>query len=358
MERSGTRSVAAHVLRYAWLVFVVCLLAMSVLLSVAIFQNQTIPNSKYMDFTVFWTAAGFDGNVYDVTSLTAAQADYVPSRWELRPFSYPPSTLLALQPLQLLSYDAALYLWTAAGIAAFAVGACFIDRKALAGFAFLPVGMALLAGQLSLFLAGAMAAAIALLDKKPVTAGMLLGLVAAIKPQIAILLPVALIAGSHWKAIFYAGGTFSLLILASLGLGPHLWVDWIHGLPQFVEQTSKSPYRELNIARGPTYAPLGIALVAIAFRYAKSPAVKLLSLTVGTVLSVPYMLVYDLAVGCPALAAVLLRPMAKRAANEDRPFRRDHERRPWLASPWPHFSGRAGDRSAHHRETSPNSKSL
>ena len=309
-EESRAESPAALIAKYAWLALVSAILAMSVLMSVSIFQNQTIPNSKFMDFTVFWTAAGFDGDVYDVFSLTAAQISHLPSHPDLRPFSYPPSTLLMLKPLKLLPWEAAFFLWTAAGVAAFAAGALALGRRAILGFALLPVAMALLAGQLSLFLAGALSGATALLAKNHVAAGILFGLVAAMKPQIAILVPVALIAGSYWKAIAYSAATFASVLLASLLLGPHLWLDWVHGLPQFVEQTSQSPYRELNIAFGPKFAPLGVALVAIAFRYFKSPSVRMLALTIATVLSVPYMLMYDLAVGCPALAALLLAPIS------------------------------------------------
>ena len=307
VEQSRAKTFAAQ---YAWLAVVSGLLAMSVLLSVAIFQNQSIPNSRFMDFTVFWTAAHFDGDVYDVVSLTAAQVAHLPSRSELRPFSYPPSTLLLLMPLRLFPYDAALLLWTVAGVAAFAAGAVALGRRAILGLALLPVGMALLAGQISLLLAGALSGATALLAKNEAAAGILFGLVAAVKPQIAVLVPVALIVGGHWRAIIYSAATFILVLLASLSLGPHLWMDWLHGLPQFVRQTSQPPYRELNIAFGPTFAPLGIALVGIAFRYSRSPSIRLLALTLGTVLTVPYMLMYDLAIGCPALAALLLAPLS------------------------------------------------
>jgi hypothetical protein len=216
---------------------------------------------------------------------------------------------LLLKPLRLLSYDVALYVWTAMGIAAFAAGALALNRRAILGFALLPVGMALLAGQMSLFLAGALCGATALLSKNELAAGVLFGIVAAVKPQLAVLVPIALIAGSYWKAIAYSVATFSLLLLSSLSLGPHLWMDWIHSLPQFVQQTSQPPYRQLNIAHGPTYAPFGIALVAITFRYVRSPSIRLLALTFGTVLTVPYMLMYDLAAACPALASLLLAPI-------------------------------------------------
>ena len=321
MPRIGLQGLACNraiilLLRYAWLVLVSMALTISVLLSVSIFHNQDLPHSRFMDFTVFWTAARFDGAVYDVHALTAAQLDRLPLHWTLRPFPYPPSTLLLIKPLALLPYGPALLLWTAAGIAAFAAGALTLGRRALAAFAMLPVGLAMLAGQMSLFIGGAISGSVGLLRRNEVAAGLLFGLAAAAKPQSVLLVPVALLAGGHWKSLAASAVALVLIALSSLCLGAHLWLDWIHAMPQFVEQTSKSPYRELNIALGPTYAPVGIVLVAVTFWRVQSASVRLLALSVGQFLCVPYMLIYDLTAACPALAALLLAPLAKLLSAE------------------------------------------
>lgn len=321
MPRIGLQGFACNralilLFRYAWLVLVSMALTISVLLSVAIFQNQDLPHSRFMDFTVFWTAARFDGAVYDAHALTAAQLDRLPPHWTLRPFPYPPSTLLLIKPLALLPYEAALLLWTAGGIAVFAAGAVTLGRRALAALAMLPVGLAMLAGQMSLFIGGAISGAVGLLRSNEVVAGLLFGLAAAVKPQSVLLVPVALLAGRHWRALAASAIALALIALVSLSLGAHLWLDWIHAMPQFVEQTSKPPYRELNIAFGPTYAPVGIALVAITFWRIQSASVRLLALSVGQFLCVPYMLIYDLTAACPALAALLLAPLAKLRSAE------------------------------------------
>lgn len=321
MPRIGLHGLACNraiilLLRYAWLVLVSMALTISVLLSLAIFRNQDLPHSRFMDFTVFWTAARFDGAVYDVYALTAAQLDRLPQHWTLRPFPYPPSALLLIKPLALLPYEAALLLWTAAGLAALAAGAMTLGKRALAALAMLPVGLAMLAGQMSLFIGGAISGAVGLLAKNEVAAGLLFGLAAAVKPQSVLLVPVALLAGRHWKALAASAVALVLIVLASLCLGAHLWLDWIQAMPQFVEQTSRPPYRELNIAYGPTYAPLGILLVVVTFWRFQSASWRLLALAVGQFLCVPYMLIYDLTAACPAIAALLLAPLAKLLPTE------------------------------------------
>jgi hypothetical protein len=295
--------------RYSYLACVSVLLAISLVVSIFVFRNQSVPHSRFMDFTVFWTAARFKGDVYDVSALTAAQLDHLPAHWDLRPFPYPPSTLLLIKPLSLLEYDSAFRFWTVAGMAAFCIGGMLLGRRAVFALTMLPVGIALLAGQISLFIGGALAAAVALLPRSEIAAGVLFGLVAAIKPQSAALVPVALIAGGHWRSLCFSAASFGLIVLASLSLGPHLWLDWAQALRQFAQEIRQPGYAELNVAFGPGCAPIGLALVAFTFWGFRSPSARLLALVAGTLLCLPYMLLYDLAPACPALAILLLAPL-------------------------------------------------
>ena len=81
------------------------------------------------------------------------------------------------------------------------------------------------------FLTGAiLIAGITLLDRRPVLAGVLLG-VLTYKPQLFLMVPVALLAGGHWKAIAAGIVTTALLALLSLALlGPDLWHQWLQTL--------------------------------------------------------------------------------------------------------------------------------
>ena len=52
------------------------------------------------------------------------------------------------------------------------------------------------------------------------------------KPHLAILLPVALLAGRQWQAIAAALATGLVLIAAStLWIGPQAWLDWFQAIP-------------------------------------------------------------------------------------------------------------------------------
>lgn len=297
------------VCRCAWLGCVCLLLAISLVLSISVWRNQTVPHSKFMDFTVFWTAARFHGDVYDARALTIAQLGHLPTHYDLRPFPYPPSMLLLIRPLALLGYEPALLVWTVAGVAALIAGALLLSRRAIFAFTMLPVALALLVGQVSLFIAGALAGAVGLLVRNENAAGVVFGFVAAIKPQFATLVPVALLSGGHWRGLVWSAATFTMIFLASLLLGPSLWLEWLNALQGFTQQISQPGYAEANIAVGPTFAPIGVALVAGTFWRVQSPSIRLLALVTGTLLCVPYMLIYDLTAACPAVAALLLAPL-------------------------------------------------
>lgn len=264
-----------------------------------------------MDFTVFWTAARFHGDVYDARALTMAQLGHLPPHFDLRPFPYPPSMLLLIKPLALLGYDVALLAWTVAGVAAFIAGSLLLSRRAIFALTMLPVALALLVGQVSLFIGGALAGAVGLLARNEIAAGVVFGLVAAIKPQFATLVPVALLAGGYWRGLACSAATLAIIFLTSLLLGPGLWLEWLNALHGFARQISQPGYAAANIAFGPTFAPLAVVIVAGTFWRVRSPSIRLLALVAGTLLCVPYMLMYDLTAACPAVAALLLAPIEK-----------------------------------------------
>jgi hypothetical protein len=71
-----------------------------------------------------------------------------------------------------------------------------------------------------------------LMDRFPFLGGTLLGLLTS-KPQLAALVPVALIAGRRWKALAGAFFSASTLALASiLILGKGVWATFWHNIPQ------------------------------------------------------------------------------------------------------------------------------
>lgn len=85
-----------------------------------------------------------------------------------------------------------------------------------------------LAGSNAVLVTALVLGGMTLLDRKPLIAGALLGVVI-FKPQFFPLLPLALLAARNNKALAGMVASAALLVLASLLLfGPQLWLDWIN----------------------------------------------------------------------------------------------------------------------------------
>jgi hypothetical protein len=122
-------------------------------------------------------------------------------------FSYPPLGILLTLPLGLLPYVGALAMWTIGGLIAFglAVRSAWPGRPAafdvvLYTLALPAVLFNSLAGQSATWIAAALAGGLMLIDRRPVLAGVLLGLLAA-KPHLGLLVPVALLFGGYRRAL-------------------------------------------------------------------------------------------------------------------------------------------------------------
>ena len=151
-------------------------------------------------------------------------------------WSYPPPGLLLAAPLGLLPYFPGLWAWTLAGLAALWPALRAFFRQA--GGAVSATGLALLAfaspatstniglGQNGAFTAALLMGGLAMLETRPYAAGALLGLLV-FKPQIAILLPIMVLAGGRWKTM--TGGAASavaLILVATLLYGVESWRLW------------------------------------------------------------------------------------------------------------------------------------
>jgi hypothetical protein len=131
------------------------------------------------------------------------------------------------------------------------------------------------AGQNSFMSAGLVTAGIWFMHRRPPLAGVLLGLLV-FKPQLALLVPIALLAGGAWTSIAYASATVCALMLASLVIpGPALWHGWLHlflsGDPAFHRWVEagriygQSVFACLRIAGAPGWLANAGQLAAIAF---------------------------------------------------------------------------------------------
>jgi alpha-1,2-mannosyltransferase len=229
-------------------------------------------------------------------------------------YGYPPIALLLSLPLALFSFVPGLIVWTVAG-----TGACVALLRRLVGWrlaALAAVGapaayLNILSGQNGHFTAALFAGGLIALDRNPVVAGICFGCLA-YKPQMAVLLPVALAAGGRWRAFGAAGVTVALLGLASLAvLGSATWAGFLdlavvnranlefgssfwHRMPTvFVAARVLGAPLSLAYAAQLLSCALAVASIILIWRSPAPLATKAAAVIVATFLATPYAWDYD-----------------------------------------------------------------
>jgi hypothetical protein len=144
-------------------------------------------------------------------------------------WGYPPFTLLLFWPFAQLPYFWALAVWTVGFFAVFAwTGVSFVGaehrRYMLLALVCAPACIINTVGGQNGFATGALLlGGILCLQKRPILAGVLFGLLTS-KPQLGLVLPFALLALRAWKTIAAACLTTALLVASSLvAFGPEPW---------------------------------------------------------------------------------------------------------------------------------------
>lgn len=231
---------------------------------------------------------------------------------------YPPMFLLVALPMALLPYGWALCLWLAATFAGYraAVRRSFpVAGTAMAALAFPAVWVNVGHGQNAFLTAGLLGFGLLLLDRRPGLAGLLLGLLC-YKPQFGLLIPVALVAGRHWRTT--AAATATVLAAAGLSLaafGPATWQAFFASLgtsrrllleqgalPWFKIQSVFAAVRLLGGGAASAYAVQAVAtlavMVAVAamWRRCRDPGLRSAALVAAMPLATPYVLDYDLVI--------------------------------------------------------------
>ncbi|MCC7266770.1 MAG: DUF2029 domain-containing protein [Caulobacteraceae bacterium] len=290
------------------------------------------------DFGAFWAAgqlvgAGQPALAYDLPSLTAVfQRAGAPAACAM-PMQYPPVFFLWLRPLAGLGYPVAAGLWIAAGVAAYAAGLALLGGRGaalLAGLAAPAATACVAGGQSALLLAGLAMAGLALLDRRPLVAGVLIGLLA-FKPQFGVLIPLALAASGRWRAFAAAACSVAVsYVAAGLAFGWDIYpafLDAIAAAQQAVLGQGRiswgkvqSTYGLVRALGGGTllaWALQGVVCLAAAIGVAalwrsRAPFErKAAGLCVAMLAASPYVLIYDLTLA--AAAAVWL--LAERGAR-------------------------------------------
>jgi len=187
------------------------------------------------DFINFWSAARLAITqrvtaIYDIAAFHDFQVGVVGHAIDLYHYSYPPVLPLLMAPFGLLPYPIAWVAWQVLGWLAFATA---LRRMApnywvLAALAWPAVLINALGGQAGCWIAAIVGWGLVLLPRRPLIAGLLLSLLV-IKPQIAWLVPLALLAGREWRALIgITVGGVALLAATTLVFGITIWPEYAH----------------------------------------------------------------------------------------------------------------------------------
>lgn len=281
------------------------------------------------DFVAIWAAgalarAGEAAAAYDPVvlraAMTAATGRDLPG---LLPWNYPPVFLLLVAPLAALPVLLAwpLFLAATAGMLAWALRPVLGWLGGALVLAMPASFWCVLVGQNGFLSAGLLAGMLASLERRPWLAGLFLGALT-YKPHLGLLVPVALLAGGHWRCTAGATATTLLLGAASLlAFGQAPWLALLDSGRAAVESMAEGRWEKHQsvqaLALWATGVPALARMVQLAAALAVAGIVAWLwrrpgtraalrgaALAAGSMLATPYLFIYDGVV--LGVAAVLL----------------------------------------------------
>jgi alpha-1,2-mannosyltransferase len=244
---------------------------------------------------------------------------------------YPPFFLLIAAPLALLPYGLALAVWQAVTLGLYLLMIRAIVKTsppAREGWMWLLLALAYPAvlinighGQNGFLTAALIGGALVILDRRPLVAGILFGLLV-YKPQYGLLIPIVLAVSGRWKCFAAAAVTVALLAIATtLVFGASVWQAFLASTEftrtVVLEQGNTGWYKIQSVfawARmwgspiALAYTLQGAVIVALAaalawlWRGAAAYPLKAAALCLGTILATPYSFDYDMMVVAPAIA--------------------------------------------------------
>jgi arabinofuranan 3-O-arabinosyltransferase len=237
---------------------------------------------------------------------------------------YPPTFLFVAVALSLLPYSIAYVVWAFGTFPAYlaAIRAIIGARVGYLLAAAFPAVLAnFIVGQNGFLSAGLIGGALTLLERRPLLAGALLGLLT-YKPHLGLLFPVALIASRQWR-VFIAAAVVAMAMAAGswLAFGSECWQAFIgnisHTSHVFLSEGA-ADWSKLQTAFGLTRTlggsePLAWSIqaivtltaagaVAMLWRGAAQYEIKAAALGAGLMLATPYLYTYDLVVLAVPLA--------------------------------------------------------
>jgi arabinofuranan 3-O-arabinosyltransferase len=237
---------------------------------------------------------------------------------------YPPPFLFVAAGLALLSFAIAYAVWIFGTFPIYlaAIRAIIGDRTGyLLAAAFPAVLGNFIVGQNGFLTAGLFGGALILLERRPLLAGILIGLLS-YKPHLGFLFPIALAAGGYWRAFAAATATAVLMAVATwLAFGTETWTAFFanigHTERAFLSEGAadlgkmQSVFGLIRTLGGSealawcTQAAVAVAAtigVAAVWRSRADYEIKAAALGTASMLATPYLFIYDLVVLAVPLA--------------------------------------------------------
>lgn len=302
----------------------------------------------HIDFVAFWAAAklalaGEAISAFDPQTLVAAQSLAPDGAWDTYFWQYPPGFHLLIAPLGLLGFSAAFAVFSAVAIGLYILALGGWARPVPGGLALAvaapPVAFVLVTGNASLLWAAALLCALSLLARgRPRGAGAMIALLT-LKPQLGLLIPVALIAGRHWRALLWAAAA-TAAVVAVFGVG--YWTEFframarttglfeVHGANAVTMITWYAFARQFGAGHETALAVQMLSLAAAAgavgllwSRRGVAMDLKIAGLCLATLISTPYAYQYEL-----VLAVVAALFLARVGVGTSAPGRA------WLMALW------------------------
>jgi len=237
---------------------------------------------------------------------------------------YPPTFLFVAALLSLLTYATAYALWVFGTFPAYlvAIRAIIGERNGYLLAAAFPALLGnFIVGQNGFLTAGLAGGALFLLPRRPIVAGLLIGLLT-YKPHLGVLFPIALVAGGYWRTFFTAVIVAALMGLAAwLAFGSDTWQAFFanigHTSTAFLSD-GWADFGKLQTAFGLTrtlggsetlawavqaaFALVAAIAIALLWRSQAPHEIKAAALGAGAMLATPYLYTYDLVVLAVPLA--------------------------------------------------------
>jgi alpha-1,2-mannosyltransferase len=280
------------------------------------------------DFASFYAAgqladSGTPALAYDPAAHLAAEEAIAGQGVEYQYFNYPPVYEALFAPLAHLPYLAAFIGFETATLLLFLAVADriledFSPTTLLALLAFPVVWWNFGLGQNAFLTAALFGAATLLVDRRPVLAGLCFGAMC-YKPHFALLVPLALGIGGHWRAFLAAAISAATLVLISVVLlGWSTWQAFFvtAGASHTMYESGRilfggfvSPFgamRLMGASIAASYAVQGVftviaaTVLGIVWQRRLSPPVRNAVLASATLLAVPLSLLYDMMIGAVA----------------------------------------------------------